>query len=78
LDYSEHRIRVNPVSPGIVLTPMTNILGLKEGMEETAVKHGTPMRRWGHPEEIANVVVLLCNTKASFVQGAAWTVGGGF
>ena len=32
LDYSEHRIRVNAVLPGIVLTPMTNILGLKEGM----------------------------------------------
>jgi NAD(P)-dependent dehydrogenase (short-subunit alcohol dehydrogenase family) len=78
LDYSEHRIRVNPVLPGIVLTPMTNIPGLKEGMEETTVKHGAPMRRWGHPEEIADVVVFLCDTKASFLLGTAWTVDGGF
>lgn len=78
LDYSEHRIRVNAVLPGIVLTPMTNIPGLKEAMEATAVQHGTPMKRWGQPEEIADVVVFLCGSKASFVQGAAWTVDGGY
>ena len=37
-----------------------------------------PMKRIGRPEEIADVCVFLCSEKASFVQGAAWVVDGGY
>lgn len=37
-----------------------------------------PMDRMGTPEEIADVVLFLSSEKASFVQGAAWLVDGGY
>jgi NAD(P)-dependent dehydrogenase (short-subunit alcohol dehydrogenase family) len=36
------------------------------------------LNRVGTPEEVADVVVFLSGEKASFVQGAAWTVDGGY
>lgn len=37
-----------------------------------------PMNRMGVAEEIADVAVFLSGEKASFVQGAAWVVDGGY
>ena len=36
-----------------------------------------PMGRFGTPEEVANIVVVLCSDLASNVTGAAWSVDGG-
>lgn len=36
------------------------------------------MKRKGTVEEVADVVVFLASEKASFVQGAAWVVDGGY
>lgn len=37
-----------------------------------------PMARMGTPQEIADVVLFLCSSKASFMQGAAISVDGGY
>jgi NAD(P)-dependent dehydrogenase (short-subunit alcohol dehydrogenase family) len=37
-----------------------------------------PMNRMGTPQEIADVVLFLASSKASFVQGAAFVVDGGY
>jgi NAD(P)-dependent dehydrogenase (short-subunit alcohol dehydrogenase family) len=37
-----------------------------------------PMKRMGTADEVADVVLFLCSEKASFVQGAAWLVDGGY
>lgn len=37
-----------------------------------------PMKRMGTAEEVADVCLFLCSEKASFVQGAAWVVDGGY
>lgn len=36
------------------------------------------MARAGLPEEIADVIVFLSSHEASFVNGATWTVDGGY
>ncbi|KIY01546.1 uncharacterized protein Z520_03098 [Fonsecaea multimorphosa CBS 102226] len=78
IDYASERIRVNAVLPGIVDSPMTNPdPGTRKWLEDNAVKN-TPMRRFGLPEEIADVCVFLASNKASFVTGAGWCADGGF
>ena len=78
LDYSAHRIRVNAVLPGVIRTPMTTgPPGLEAALEATVVQV-TPMKRFGEPEEVADVVLFLCSNRASYVQGAAWAVDGGY
>jgi NAD(P)-dependent dehydrogenase (short-subunit alcohol dehydrogenase family) len=37
-----------------------------------------PMKRMGTPAEVADVVLFLCSTRASFVQGHAMVVDGGY
>lgn len=77
IDYSKDGIRVNCVCPGVIKTPMTT--GSKELEErmKPAVDIA-PMKRMGTPEEIANAVLFLCSTDASFVQGHALVVDGGY
>jgi NAD(P)-dependent dehydrogenase (short-subunit alcohol dehydrogenase family) len=68
-------IRVNAVCPGFVDTPMTADVRARRG---PAIEARAPMRRFGRPEEIAEVVVFLCSDRASFIAGSAWTADGGY
>lgn len=77
IDYSKDGIRVNAVCPGLVETPMTR--GSEEATKrlEPAIKIA-PMARMGKPDEIAETVLFLCSSRASFVQGHALVVDGGY
>ncbi|KAJ9612971.1 hypothetical protein H2200_002912 [Cladophialophora chaetospira] len=79
VDYSSHRIRVNSVLPGATQTPMSHTNDTRrQAIEAVAVDVFTPMKRWGKAEEIADVCLFLCSNKASFVQGVAVPVDGGY
>ena len=41
------------------------------------IEEKVPMKRFGTPEEIANAVVFLSSSKASFITGACINVDGG-
>ena len=75
LEYAEDGIRVNCVNPGYIKTPMTDET-MKTRYDEIMAK--VPMRRLGHPEEIAEAVVWMCSDKASFMTGASHAVDGGY
>lgn len=66
LEYGEHGIRVNSICPSSVQTPM---------MEGRAI---SPLGRAARPAEISSVVVWLCSDEASFVNGVALPVDGGY
>jgi NAD(P)-dependent dehydrogenase (short-subunit alcohol dehydrogenase family) len=77
IDYSKDDIRVNCVCPGVIATPMTT--SSKEVTERLrpAIEIA-PMARMGTPEEVADAVMFLCSAQASFVQGHALVVDGGY
>jgi NAD(P)-dependent dehydrogenase (short-subunit alcohol dehydrogenase family) len=75
VELAPHGIRVNAVCPGIVDTPMTAGLPADWLAEFTA---GTPMRRIGTPQEVAQAVAFLASDRASFITGTSLVVDGGY
>lgn len=74
-------IRVNAVAPGFIATEMTAATAARIGVsaEELQAKTAeiTPLRRVGHPADIANVVAFLASDDAGFVTGQTIYVDGG-
>jgi|TARA_Y100001947_G_scaffold129857_1_gene115329 3-oxoacyl-[acyl-carrier protein] reductase len=67
-------IRVNAVAPGFIKTDMT------AGMPEKIIKmmeDKIPLKRWGLPDDVANVYTFLASDDASYINGAVIKVDGG-
>lgn len=74
IDLGRRNIRVNAVMPGFVETDMTS--DLSNDMKEVLID-ATPAGRLGTATDIANMVVFLASSKASFITGQAIAVDGG-
>jgi len=74
-ELGRYQINVNMVLPGLILTP--TIAKMAEKYRDMIVNN-TPLRRIGHPEEVANVVAFLVSDEATFMTGAAVEVSGGW
>jgi NAD(P)-dependent dehydrogenase (short-subunit alcohol dehydrogenase family) len=70
-------IRVNSVSPGMILTALTEPLLQFLPHERDRFERTTPMGRIGEPGDIADVVVFLCSDMARFITGQNIVVDGG-
>ncbi len=79
-ELSPRGIRVNVISPGLVITPLFEKIGMNEddvaGLSEM-VSQRTPMGRPGRPEEIAAAVAFLASDDASYVSGSDLPADGG-
>jgi len=75
VDLAGHGITVNSVSPGPIATPQTESLHSSAIREK--VRDRNPMRRYGTPEEVADVIAFLCSEDARFVTGHDLRVDGG-
>jgi NAD(P)-dependent dehydrogenase (short-subunit alcohol dehydrogenase family) len=80
LEYATRGIRVNAVCPGMIQTPMSDQMIAEGQGEELNAMLDTyvPMGRLGRPEEIADAVLWLCSSAASYVTGQSISVDGGF
>jgi NAD(P)-dependent dehydrogenase (short-subunit alcohol dehydrogenase family) len=76
LEYADKNIRINAVGPGYIITPLiTNGLS-DEIMKSLVTLH--PIGRLGKPEEVAELVLWLSSSKASFVTGSYYPIDGGY
>jgi NAD(P)-dependent dehydrogenase (short-subunit alcohol dehydrogenase family) len=73
-------VRCNSVHPAAVLTPMWEPM-LGDGPDRearmAALVADTPLRRFGHPEEVAAVCVMLASDEAAYMTGAELSIDGG-
>lgn len=76
LEWGKYGIRVNAVSPTVVLTE----LGHKawDGPVGDAFKEEMPSKRFAEPDEIAGVIAFLCSGAAGMITGHNLLVDGGF
>jgi 3-oxoacyl-(acyl-carrier-protein) reductase len=74
LELARSGITVNCVAPGAIMTPM-----LEEVAEEKRREYleAIPVRRFGTPEDIANLHVFLCSEGASYITGQTIFIDGG-
>jgi NAD(P)-dependent dehydrogenase (short-subunit alcohol dehydrogenase family) len=70
-------IRVNSVSPGMILTALTEPLLQFLPHERARYERTTPLGRIGEPDDIADVVVFLCSKLARFITGQNIVIDGG-
>jgi NAD(P)-dependent dehydrogenase (short-subunit alcohol dehydrogenase family) len=73
-------IRVNAISPGHIVTPIYERLGMPEAdlaAFAAAAAERVPMKRFGNAEELARAVVFLLSPDSSYMLGETLTVDGG-
>lgn len=82
IEYAAKNIRVNAINPGPISTRMIRSLedGLAPGDAARAheqMEAMVPMRRYGAPEEVADLVVFLASDESSYCTGTCFSVDGG-
>lgn len=73
-------IRVNAVSPGNIMTPLIERLGMPPTMVEAVMAAELaqmPVKRFGHADEVARAVAFLLSSDSSYMVGETLVVDGG-
>jgi NAD(P)-dependent dehydrogenase (short-subunit alcohol dehydrogenase family) len=78
LEGAPFNVRINTIMPGPIdnTNLFNNLTGADPGMKDQ-MKNGIPLKRVGHPEDIAEAVVYFCSDAASFVTGQVLAIDGG-
>jgi len=79
LEYAQTGIRINAVCPGAVRTPLMNrMINDNPGViSEDLLVSLEPIGRVANPEEVADAVVWLSSSQASYITGVALPIDGG-
>lgn len=73
---AEFEIPVFEIRPGIILTDMT--AQVKDKYDKLISEGLTPIKRFGYPDDIANLVSSLCSGAFDFSTGQVINADGGF
>lgn len=73
---AEENILVHEVRPGVIATDMTSTVQKK--YDDLIAAGSFPIRRWGKPEDVADMVSVFCSDKILYTTGNYVDVDGGF
>ncbi|XKL65320.1 hypothetical protein PGB90_008740 [Kerria lacca] len=73
-EMADYNIRCNVVLPGFIATTMTNEIPEKV---KNMFKSMIPMKRFGTPEEVAQMIKFLASDESSYITGSSFYVSGG-
>ncbi len=76
LELAEFGITANGIAPGPIDTPLTKALHTEAA--RAVFTNAVPMKRYGAPQEIANVALFLASDEASYINGHVVPVDGGY
>lgn len=74
-DYAKHDIRVNAIGPGYFKTNMTKMSWKNK---KDLITSKTLLKRWGTPDDIMGLVILLASDASSYITGQSIYVDGGW
>lgn len=80
VDLAKHGIRVNTVAPGSIMFEggsWDKRRTTHPELIEKMLAHDLPWKRFGRPEEVAELVTFLCSARATWITGACIPVDGG-
>ncbi len=79
VDYGPENIRVNCIAPAAIRTEMVKESNLNDPKfdENHFLTKGTPLRRWGLPEEVAKAALFLASDDSSYINGVILVADGG-
>ena len=72
------KARVNAIEPGVVDTEGTRSGGIMGSDFEREVVAGTPLGRFGQPDDIARIAVFLASQDSAWLTGEPLTASGGY
>jgi len=78
MKYGKNGIRINSISPGVIVTPMSYIEtpNFDDYIPELIQMH--PLRRLGKPEDIAKTILFFASDLSEFITGQDIVVDGGY
>jgi NAD(P)-dependent dehydrogenase (short-subunit alcohol dehydrogenase family) len=80
LDLAPHKIRVNAVAPGTIMTPLNEKIFQAHPNPDALIhswNQAHPIGRFGEAREVAEAVLFLASDRASFITGTILRVDGG-
>ncbi len=80
IEGAARKIRVNTVNPAPIDTPMMTAIEEMRGVagrNDKPLARGTPLGRYGTPEEVAKLMLFLVSDDSSFCTGGVYMVDGG-
>jgi NAD(P)-dependent dehydrogenase (short-subunit alcohol dehydrogenase family) len=77
VEWALDNIQVNCITPGFILTPLSQDLWADDTKSEW-FRNRIPLRRPGLPDELVGLTLLLTSEASSYITGENITIDGGF
>ena len=77
VELAPFNIRVNAIAPGMIETPMIDVVKSDPKTLEAMLQR-VPLKRIGRSEEISELVVFLASDSSSYMTGAVVVIDGGW
>ena len=74
IEVAQRNINVNLIAPGFIESPMTEALNEDQ---KKSIMDKIPMKKFGLPEDVANLALFLTSDYSSYITGQSFHVNGG-